>query len=58
MTTNIESDEQQFSINWRHKISGIDIEQQEMQFINDEVEYYKLLKTKSKKNSYAEDESA
>lgn len=49
------TDEQQADANWRHKISGIDIEFKEKQFMHDEVEYYKVIKTKLKKNAYAED---
>ncbi len=56
MTTKIENDRQQLNINWQHKISGIDIELKELQFMNDEAEYYKLVK-KSKKNTYAKDKT-
>ncbi|MFZ2404512.1 MAG: hypothetical protein ACXWT1_07270 [Methylobacter sp.] len=54
MATN-EDDGQPLDINWRHKISGIEIELKEKQFMNKEVEYYKEVKTKSKKNAHAED---
>jgi hypothetical protein len=54
MVTAIENDEQSLDTSWQHKISGIDIEFKEKQFMNDEVEYYKELKTKSKKNAHAE----
>lgn len=54
-TTNLKDDIQQLSANWQHKISGIDIELKEKQFMNDEIEYYKEVKTKSKKNAHAED---
>lgn len=57
MTTNIENDERQLNIAWQHKISGTDIELKEMQFMHEEAEYYKLLKTKSKKNAHAEDKT-
>jgi hypothetical protein len=36
---------------WPYKISGIDIELKEKQFMNDEFEYYKEVKTKPKRNS-------
>lgn len=55
MTTKTETNKQQLNINWQHKISGIDIELKEQQFMHDEAEYYKLLKTKSKRNTHAED---
>lgn len=51
MTTDIEDDGQY----WLYTISGVDIELKEKQFMNDEVEYYKEVKTKSKKNAHAED---
>jgi len=54
-TTNLDDDRQQLGTNWQYKISGIDIELKEKQFMNDEVEYYKEVKTKSKKNAHAED---
>ncbi|MGZ4977502.1 MAG: hypothetical protein ACXV8O_10135 [Methylobacter sp.] len=54
---NFEDDTQQLGTNWRYKISGIEIELKEQQFMNDEIEYYKELKTKSKKNSHAEDKN-
>jgi hypothetical protein len=53
MATRIE-DGQQLDTNWRHKIPWIDIELKEKQFMNDELEYYKEVKTKSKKNAHAE----
>jgi len=55
MTTNRQDNGQQLYTNWRHTISGIDIELKEQQFMNDEIEYYKEVKTKLKKNAYAED---
>ena len=54
MATNIENGGQQLNSNWQYKISGIDIELKEKQFMNDELEYYKELKTKAKKNAHAE----
>jgi len=51
-------DEQQSGANWPHKISGVDIELKEKQFMHDEVEYYKVIKTKVKKNTYADDKKA
>lgn len=35
------------------KIDGIDIELKEKQFMDVDFEYYKIIKTKSKKNSHA-----
>ena len=54
MATCIEDDGQQLDTNWRHKIPWIDIELKEKQFMNDELEYYKEVKAKSKKNAHAE----
>jgi hypothetical protein len=54
MATCIEDDVQQLDANWRHKIPWIDIELKARQFMNDELEYYKGVKTKSKKNAHAE----
>lgn len=34
------------------KIAGIDIELKEKQFMDVDFEYYKIIKTKSKKNSH------
>lgn len=56
MATN-EDDGQRLGTTWKHKISGIEIELQEKQFMNKEVEYYKEVKTKSKKNAHAEDKT-
>lgn len=39
---------------WQHEIPWVDIELKEKQFMHDEVEYYKEVKTKSKKNTHAE----
>jgi hypothetical protein len=55
MITSRKDDVRQLYSNWRHTISGIDIELKEKQFMNDEVEYYKEVKTKSRKNAHAED---
>ncbi len=55
MMTSRKDNGRQLDTNWRHTISGIDIELKEKQFMNDEVEYYKEVKTKSKKNAHAED---
>jgi hypothetical protein len=54
MATCKENDRQQLNTHWQHKISGIEIELKEKQFMNDELEYYKEVKTKSKKNAHAE----
>ncbi|MGR9013403.1 MAG: hypothetical protein ACU83U_07145 [Gammaproteobacteria bacterium] len=54
MATLIEDDGQQLDQNWRYRIPWIDIELKEKQFMNDDLEYYKEVKTKSKKNSHAE----
>lgn len=54
MATCIEDDGQQLDTNWQHKIPWIDIELKEKQFMNDQLEYYKEVKTKSKKNAHAE----
>ena len=54
MTICIEDEEQQLDTNWQHKIPWIDIELKEKQFMHDELEYYKEVKTKSKKNAHAE----
>lgn len=54
MTADIENDGQY----WLYTISGVDVELKEKQFMNDEVEYYKEVKTKSKKNAHhAEDKN-
>jgi hypothetical protein len=52
---NFEDDIQQLGTDWQYKISGIDIELKEKQFMNAELEYYKEVKTKFKKNAHAED---
>lgn len=54
MATCKEDNRQYFNTHWQHKISGIDIELKEKQFMNDELEYYKEVKAKPKKNSHAE----
>lgn len=51
---NLEDDIQQLGTDWQYKISGIDIELKEKQFMNAEFEYYKEAKTKLKKNVHAE----
>ncbi|MGZ5008657.1 MAG: hypothetical protein ACXWE9_12840 [Methylobacter sp.] len=56
-TINFEDDTQQLGTNWKYKISGIDIELKEKQFMADELEYYKELKAKSKKHGYAEEKN-
>lgn len=53
MVTN-EEDGLLLDADWPHKISRIDIDLKEKQFMHDEVEYYKEVKTKSKKNAHAE----
>lgn len=54
MATYKQDSRQQLNTHWQHKISGIDIELKEKQFMNDEFEYYKEVKTKPKKNAHAE----
>lgn len=54
MTAWVEDDEQQPDKNRQYKIPKIDIELKEKQFMNDEFQYYKAVKIKSKKNSHAE----
>ncbi|WP_333876093.1 hypothetical protein [Methylobacter sp.] len=54
-TIDLEDDMQQLGTNLKYKISGIEIELKEKQFMADEDEYYKEVKTKSKKNAHAED---
>jgi len=54
MATTYIEDGQQLDANRQHKIPWIDIELKEKQFMNDELEYYKEVKTKSKKNAHAE----
>ncbi len=53
-TINLEDEMQQLGKSWQYKISGIDVELKEKQFMNDEFEYYKEAKIKSKKNAYTE----
>jgi hypothetical protein len=48
-----ENDQRRLNANWHHKISRTEIELKEKQFMHDEVEYYKEVKTKSKKNTHA-----
>lgn len=55
MAATISVDEPESGANWQHKISGIDIELKEKQFMHDELEYYKVIKTKVKKNAYTDD---
>lgn len=55
MAAIIRVDEPESGANWQHKISGIDIELKEKQFMHDELEYYKVIKTKVKKNAYTDD---
>lgn len=51
---NLDDDIQQLGTDWQYKISGIDIELKEKQFMTAEFEYYKEAKTKFKKNAHAE----
>lgn len=46
---NISGLKQHKSFNWQYKIAGVDIELREKKFMDDEFEYYKSIKTKSKK---------
>lgn len=55
MAVTIKVDAQQSGANWQHKISWVDIELKEKQFMYDEIEYYKEIKTKLKKYVYADD---
>lgn len=55
MAVTIKVDALQTGVNWQHKISGVDIELKEKQFMQEEVEYYKVIKTKLKKNAYVDD---
>lgn len=57
-TINLEDEMQQWGASWQYKISGIDIELKEKQFMTDEFEYYKEAKIKSKKNAYAKDRNS
>jgi len=41
----------QLNTNCPHKISWVDVELKEKQFINDEADYYKAAKAKSKKQA-------
>jgi len=52
---NLEDGIQQLGTDWQYKISGIDIELKEKQFMNVELEYYKEVKSKFKKNMHTED---
>jgi hypothetical protein len=54
MTARIEDDGQLPDTDRQHKIPLIDIELKENQFMKDELEYYKEVKAKSKKNAHAE----
>lgn len=49
-----EDDGQLFDANRAHKISGVGSALKGKQFMDDEIEYYKGVKTKSKKNTHAE----
>jgi len=53
-TTHLEEDIQRLATIRQYKIPGIDVELKEKQFMNDEAEYYKEVKTKAKKNAHAE----
>ena len=54
METWIDDEGQQLDKNYPYKIPRIDIELKEKQFMHDDLEYYKEVKIKSKKNSHAE----
>lgn len=47
MAVNVSKQHQNFD--WQYKIAGIDIELKEKKFMDDEFEYYKSTKTRSKK---------
>lgn len=51
MAANIKAFKQQKNFDWHYKIDGIDIELKEKKFMDDEFEYYKSTKTKSKKKA-------
>lgn len=46
---------QPFVFNWQYRIADADIEIKEKQFINQQVDYYKAIKSKPKKKSFFED---
>ncbi|WAK00893.1 hypothetical protein [Methylobacter sp. YRD-M1] len=49
MSANINAFKQQKSFDWHYEIDEVDIELKEKRFMDDEFEYYKSTKTKSKK---------
>jgi hypothetical protein len=49
MSANISALKQQKSFDWHYEIDEVDIELKEKRFMDDEFEYYKSTKTKSKK---------
>jgi len=53
-TTHLEEGAQRLATIRQYTIPGIDIELREKQFMNDEAEYYKEVKSKTKKNAHAE----
>ena len=57
-TINLEDEMRQLGANGQYKISGIDVELKEKQFMNDEFEYYKEVKIKAKKKACAKDRNS
>jgi hypothetical protein len=49
MAAKIDVFKQQKNFDWHYKIDGFDVELKEKKFMDDEFEYYKSTKTKSKK---------
>jgi len=49
MAAKIDAFKQQKSFDWHYKIDGFEVELKEKKFMDDEFEYYKSTKTKSKK---------
>lgn len=52
-----DADDEQLDAGGQYKISRMDIELKERQFMLDEIEYYKAIKTKAKKNIHMEDKA-
>ncbi|MDP3877441.1 MAG: hypothetical protein Q8Q50_10705 [Methylobacter sp.] len=53
MAINNKDSGRQLNTNCPHKISWVDVELKEKQFINDEFDYYKAAKAKVKKHARA-----
>ena len=54
MAARIEDDGQLLDADRQHKISLIDIELKEKQFMKEELEYFKEAKAKARKNTHVE----